>query len=178
LITFAVLLFSSLWFLSIRKKESVICLHSIRKGDAITVTSGRQMRLYADSSLMRNPVARRFHFQTYQTERGVSEIEEIELDSIAGWGKDIILISDNRICLVSVQLLQSDSLPESEYYYFGSWLKGENISMKDPGRFSGRKVIFSAALSVHAANKWKSQIPHASEIYHLRNGAFMIDNSD
>lgn len=178
LITFAVLLFSSLWFLSIRKKESVICMHSIRKGDAITVTSGRQMRLYADSSLMRNPVARRFHFQTYQTERGVSEIEEIELDSIAGWGKNVVVISERRICLVNTELLLSDSLPDSEFYYFGSWLKGKNNTMKNPERFSGRRVIFSAALSVFTTDKWKSQIPDSSGIYNLRNGAFMIDNSD
>ncbi len=170
------LLVSSLCFKLDSSNTTFFCLHSIRNGDAISVRSGNSMVMFTDSLLRKDRAALRFHFQTYQTEQGIREMHYLSLDSLLGDAESVVMLFDKKVCLMNEVLLKSDSLPEADYYYFGSWLKMKMGFFRRPEKFLGKHIFFSASFSVNSFSKWKNRIPDAARCYHLRNGALIFKN--
>jgi competence protein ComEC len=167
-------LINQMFFDTSSNEQAQVCFHAIRKGDAISITCGRETWIYADSTLMHDEMAKRNYFKNYHTDLGIRDVHERRLDSLSVRNQ-ILMLGDSLICVMHESLLSDARLPDAGYYYFPSQFKGKERLLKNGERFIGRTLIFSASLSDHAFRKWVKQMPNSTCCFHLRPGAMVIN---
>jgi competence protein ComEC len=156
-------------------EQQQVCIHAVRQGDAVTVTNGTTMHLIADAALLANVHAKNYLLKSYQSALQIEHREEVCLDSLLNTGSGILRIAGGQICVLNELLLKADTLPAAKYHYVPAQLKYHYHKLKNPERFHGCWLVFSAAVSEKTLERWRSALPEDAVCYHLRSGALLLE---